>query len=170
LTASLCAANLSLFKTNKIGHVARNLILQNIAHAMTITDEIKTRKIQFNDAVTTPGSGHKLIRAAKDLREVYVSLSEDEQGILLEWVRLTSNLDRFISGEDQNYYTPVAVVKKGLRRANLEHLQRYTSEETGDIEGADTADDEYTFNIWKSEWPYVENFLKQFEIRYRVLS
>ncbi|HEY5747244.1 MAG TPA: hypothetical protein VIU12_14280 [Chryseolinea sp.] len=137
---------------------------------MTTTDEVRTRKIHFADAATTPGSGHKLIRAAKNLREIYASLSSDEQRVLLEWVRLTSNLDTFISGEDRDYYTPVAVPKKGLRRANLEHLQRYTSEETDDIEGADEGNDEYTFNIWKSEWPYVENFLKQFEIRYRVLS
>ncbi|AYB31482.1 hypothetical protein [Chryseolinea soli] len=137
---------------------------------MTITDEIRTRKINFVDAVTTPSSGHKLIRAAKELREIYASLPEDDQGILLEWVTLTSDLDKFVSGEDRSYYTPVAVLKKGLRRANLEHLQRYTSEETGDIEGMDSVDDEYTFNIWKSEWIYVETFLKQFEIRYRVLS
>lgn len=137
---------------------------------MTTTDEVRTRKINFVDAVTTPGSGHKLIRAAKNLREIYGSLSGDEQNVLLEWVRLTSNLDTFISGEDRDYYTPVAVPRKGLRRANLEHLQRYTSEETADIEGTEEDDGEYTFNIWRSEWPYVENFLKQFEIRYRVLS
>ena len=154
-----------------MSNVAANLILQNIASAMTTTDEVRTRKIHFVDAVTTPGSGHKLIRAAKNLREIYASLSDDEQGVLLEWVRLTSDLDTFISGEDRDYYTPVAVPKKGLRRANLEHLQRYTSEETADIEGTEEDDDgEYTFNIWKSEWPYVENFLKQFEIRYRVLA
>lgn len=136
---------------------------------MPTPEEIKVLKVNFVDAVTTQASGHKLIRAAKALRELYEMLPADERSTLVEWVRSISDLDKFISGEDKNYYTPVAVVKKGLRRANLEHLQRYTSEEADDIEGPE-GQEEYTFNIWKSEWLYIETFLKQFEIQYRVLS
>ncbi|MBL0742985.1 hypothetical protein [Chryseolinea lacunae] len=136
---------------------------------MPTPEEIRVHKVEFVDAVTTQRSGHKLIRAAKALRELCAALPEDERNTVVQWVRSISDLDRFVSGDDKSYYQPVAVVKKGLRRANLEHLQRYTSEESADIEGADD-NDEYTFNIWKTEWIYVETFLKQYEIPYRVLS
>lgn len=123
----------------------------------------------FANAVEPPASGNKVIAAAKALREFYRSLSDVERNELIAWVRLRSHLDSFINGEDTAYYIQVAVPRKGLRRASLEHLERYSSEETGTITAAFADNDEYIFNIWKSEWQYVEGFLKQFDIAYRVL-
>ncbi|HTF17750.1 MAG TPA: hypothetical protein VK658_06745 [Chryseolinea sp.] len=137
---------------------------------MPTPEEARVIKKAFADAVETSSSGHKVIAAAKTLRELYSSLSEPERMDLLVWVRLRSPLDSFVSGEDRAYYVQVAVQKKGLRRANLEHLERYSSEETGFIKGVYDDNDEYTFNIWKSEWRYIEGFLKQFEMVYRIVS
>jgi hypothetical protein len=136
---------------------------------MSTPEDTRTIKMIFADAVEAPASAHKVIAAAKALRELYRALPDVERKSLIEWVRLRSNLDSFISGEDKTYFIRIAVPKKGLRRANLEHLERYSSEETGTIEAAQTANDEYTFNIWKSEWPYIEGFLKQMEIAYRIM-
>jgi len=132
--------------------------------------EIRAIKITFAEAIDEHASAHKLIAAAKALRTLYRSLPKEEQMELIEWVRLRSALDSFINGEDKAYYIQIAVRRKGLRRANVEHLERYSSEETGVIDGANDDDDEYVFNIWRSEWPYIENFLKQFEIGYRIVS
>ena len=138
--------------------------------SMPTLDEIRAIKNTFSDAVEEHASAHKVIAAAKALREVYRSLPKAEQMDLIEWVRLRSDLDTFINGENKTYYVQIAVLQKGLRRANLEHLERYSSEETAVIEGEQDAGDEYVFNIWRSEWRYIENFLKQFEISYRVVS
>ena len=137
---------------------------------MPTPEEAKAIKINFSDAVETSASAHKLIAAAKALRGLYRSLPEADKNELIEWVRLRSNLDAFISGQDLNYYLQIAVPTKGLRRANLEHLERYSSEETTMIATKYADGDEYMFNIWKSEWRYVENFLKQFDISYRIVS
>jgi hypothetical protein len=137
---------------------------------MFTPEDVRAIKMMFSDAVEEHASAHKLIAAAKRLRELYRSLPEGDRVDLIAWVRLRSNLDSFVNGENKTYYVQVAVLRKGLRRANLEHLERYSSEETSTIEGADEDDDEYVFNIWRSEWRYIENFLKQFDIRYRVVS
>ena len=117
-----------------------------------------------------PGAGHKLIEAARNLRATYHGLSSHEQQLLIEWVRLISDLDTFITGENKTYYVRVAVPEKGLRRADLNHLERYSSEATDIISGRQHDDDKYVFNIWKSELKYVENFLKQYGINYQLLD
>ena len=142
----------------------------DILLSMPTLDEIRAIRNTFSDAVEEHASAHKVIAAAKALREVYRSLPKAEQMDLIEWVRLRSDLDTFINGENRTYYVQIAVLQKGLRRANLEHLERYSSEETGVIDGEHDDGDEYVFNIWRSEWRYIENFLKQFEISYRVVS
>lgn len=126
-------------------------------------------KAHFTEMAGMPGAGHKLISAAQALRKLHDAMSVDEQGDLLAWVRSVSDLESFVSGQDDTYYVQIAVQKKGLRRANLEHLQRYSSDETTDIEATLEENDEYGINIWKSEWRYIENFLKQFEIKYRIV-
>ncbi len=136
---------------------------------MPTTGEIAAVKMHFAEMVGMPGAGHKLINAAQALRQLHDSMSVVEQEELLAWVRSVSNLESFVSGENQTYYIRIAVQKKGLRRANLEHLQRYSSDEITDIEATLEDDDKYVINIWKSEWRYIENFLKQFEINYRVV-
>jgi len=137
---------------------------------MPTTGEITAMKMHFTEMVGMPGAGHKLIGAAQALRELHDSMPVVDQVELLAWVRSVSDLESFVSGEDRTYYIRIAVRKKGLRRANLEHLQRYSSDEIADIEATLEEDDEYAINIWKSEWRYIENFLKQFEISYRVVS
>ena len=124
--------------------------------------------MRFLEAIETPG--HKLIAAAQALRVLYRAQSPAERQNLIDWVRLSSDLDKFISGEDTTYYICVAVLKKGLRRAQLDHLERYSSDVTGEIAAMHEESDEYTFNIWRSQWSYVEKFLKQFEIRYRLVD
>lgn len=135
---------------------------------MPTKEEVRAIKTIFSEAVDA-ASAHKIIVAAKALRELYSTLTANEKSDLDDWVRLRSDLLPFITGEDKSYFIQVAVRKKGLRRANLEHLERYSSEATATIE-SDTDDDEYRFNIWKSEWSYVQNFLKQFDIAHRILG
>lgn len=138
---------------------------------MEITHDIlKAHKAHFAEMVDLPNAGHKLINAAKALRDDYVTLTDTEKSDLIEWVQLISALDRFITGEDQSYYVRIAVPKKGLRRANLEHLAKYSSEEVGDVDAADGHGDEYQFNIWKSEYVYIKTFLKQYDIEYRLVE
>jgi len=135
---------------------------------MTTREEITSAKMRFLEAIETPG--YKLIAAAQALRVLYRAQSPAERQNLINWVRLSSDLDTFVSGEDTTYYISIAVLKKGLRRAQLAHLERYSSDETGEIETMHEDRDEYTFNIWRSQWSYVEKFLTQFEIGYRLLD
>ena len=137
---------------------------------MSTQEEARVIRMKFAEAVEAPASGHKVIAAAKALRDYYRTLPEIEKRDLIEWVRVRSSLHSFIDGNDTAYYVQIAVPKKGLRRANLEHLERYSSEETGTLSEAHSDSDEYTFNIWKSEWRYIEGFLKQFEIGHRIVS
>src|SRR6186713_2487458 len=130
---------------------------------MTTREEITSAKMRFLEAIETPG--YKLIAAAQALRALYRAQSPAERQNLINWVRLSSDLDTFVSGEDTTYYISIAVLKKGLR---LAHLERYSSDETGEIETMHEDRDEYTFNIWRSQWSYVEKFLTQFEIGYRL--
>jgi hypothetical protein len=132
-------------------------------------DEKSIRKV-FNEVVEEGRSSHKVIAAAKAIRALYNSLPEAEKSKLIEWVRLRSDLDAIITGEDSNYYIQIAVPKKGLRRANLEHLERYSSEATELIPSDHEDDVEYCFNIWRSQRDYVERFLKQFGIAHRIVS
>ncbi len=133
------------------------------------TDTLTADKTYFAEMVALPNAGHKLILAAKTLREKYQTLTDSEKTNLVDWVKLISNLNTFITGEDQTYFIQVAVVKKGLRRANVEHLAKYSSEEVGNVEAPDERDDEYVFNIWKSEFQYIKTFLNQFDIAYRIV-
>lgn len=137
---------------------------------MSTQEEARVIKRIFADAVEAPASGHKVIAAARAMRVHYRTLPENEKDVLIEWVRVRSNLDSFINGDDTAYYIQIAVPKKGLRRANLEHLERYSSEDTGILTATYADSDEYIFNIWKSEWRYIVGFLKQFEIVHRVVS
>jgi hypothetical protein len=134
---------------------------------MTKLEEVRAIKARFAEMTQTKGAGYKLIGAARDLRDLYRALPAAEQQELAAWVRSFSDLDLFISSEQTSYYVQIAVQKKGLRAANFEHLKRYTSE---DIGGTEEEEDEYIFNIWKSEWPYIQGFLKQFEISYRLMT
>jgi|GEM_PF-2361344 len=132
--------------------------------------EISTMKMYFKEMTQTPGAGYKIIEAAEALRRLHQSLPAIEQLELIAWIESISDLDAFVSGSDKDYYVSIAVRQKGLRRANLQHLQRYSSDETGHLKAPNENDDEYTINIWKSEWRYIENFLAQFEIEYRILQ
>jgi hypothetical protein len=137
---------------------------------MNSLEEVRAIKARFAEMAQTQGAGHKLIDAAKNLRNLYRSLSAGEQQELVAWIRSFSDLDSFVSSEETSYYVQIAVQKKGLRLANFEHLKRYTSEDISDITGTEEEVTEYVFNIWKSEWRYVEGFLKQFEITYRFMT
>lgn len=137
--------------------------------AMT-TDTLRTHKKTFSEMVEQRNAGHKLIDAAKTLREDYKLLTDVEKRELVDWVQSISVLDKFVTGEDQAYFTSVAVLKKGLRRYNVEHLARYSSEEVVDLDAVDTDDDEYVFRIWKSELTYIKTFLTQYDIKYRIVD
>jgi hypothetical protein len=137
---------------------------------MFLSEDAKTIKKVFAEVVDEDASAHKVIAAAKAMRELYNSLPEDEQTELIAWVRLHSDLDAFVAGTDNDYYIKIAVPRKGLRRANLEHLERYSSEATETIAAVNEDDDEYSFNIWRSQWGYIEQFLKQYDLAYRIVS
>ena len=137
---------------------------------MASPEEIKAIKTRFAEMTETPGAGHKLIDAARALRDLYRSLPDTRQVELAEWVRSFSDLDSFVCGTETSFYVQIAVRKKGVRRANFEHLERYTSEDIVVITGEEEEDNEYIFHIWKTEWRYVEGFLKEFEIPYRLMA
>ena len=133
-------------------------------------DTLTEQKKYFAEMVALPSAGHKLIKAAQTLRETYPTLTGTEKAELVSWIKLISDLDKFVTGEDQSYYTSIAIIKRGFRRANLEHLAKYSSEDVGSIVAEDERDDEYRFNIWNTEFQYIKTFLNQFAIEYRILN
>jgi len=134
----------------------------------TTPEDLRSAKLRFLEVVESPG--HELIAAARTLRLLYRSQNADEQQQLIQWVRSASDLAGFVSGSDTAYYVGVAIRKHDLHRAQLEHLQRYSSDEIAEIEAIFKDEDEYALKIWLSEWRQAATFLTEFDIPFRIID